>query len=323
MDVLPDDILTGSHRGRALHRRGVSRSELHGPLWVHTARGLYAWSAGGAPTPVERILRAAAVLPDGAAVGGWAAALLHGAHVLDGMAQDGTPLPIPLCLSRGQTCRRVGADRVWRSDLAPTDVTRIRGVPVTSVVRTGFDLARWDQVTVRAGSCERSLQEAVVHVDALLAATAVQSAEIIEYLRCHPRRAGTRQARQVLRLVDAGSASPGESRLRVLWIRDARLPAPLSNVVVRDSAGEALACVDLLDPDAAVVGEYDGGYHADAERRAADLARQARLEAAGLQVVRVASVDLVRFRRRTVARLRDARARGLARDRRRDAWVCS
>jgi hypothetical protein len=153
-----------------------------------------------------------------------------------------------------------------------------------------------------------------------LRACPVTVAEIIDYTAAHPRRGGVRLARQVLQQVDPRTRSGQESRLRLLWTLDAGLPPPLVNQPVADVSGRIIAEVDLLDPEAGAVAEYDGGHHASAERRAADHVRVEGLEGLGLTVVRLAAPDLDNYRSRTVVRLRTLRETGLRRDRRRDGW---
>jgi very-short-patch-repair endonuclease len=60
-----------------------------------------------------------------------------------------------------------------------------------------------------------------------------------------------------------------------------------------------VAKVDLMDPDAGLVGGYDGAHHSGAARRSADHVHAENLEALGLTVVRVAACDLTEFRART------------------------
>jgi len=262
----------------------------------------------------------AAALPSGAAIGGWAASMLHGTPYLDGEDAPGNPLPIPVCLSRDQTCRRMQGQQVWRSDLGDDDVVEIEGIPVTSVVRTAFDLARWRPPLAASKVGLAVVVEAVVLVDGLITATHLSPDEVREYAERHRKRHGLGQARQVLGLVVPGSRSPGETRFRVFWEVEAGLPRPLVNPRVVDRNGVLLGCVDLADPQAGMVGEYDGAYHADAWQRSMDGAREQGLVASGLVVVRATGPDLGPHRRRTIFRLQEAHRRGMSRDRRRDQW---
>ena len=79
----------------------------------------------------------------------------------------------------------------------------------------------------------------------------------------------------------------------LVWVLDAGLPRPLKNCEVFSRSGQLLAVADLLDVEAGVVGEYDGGDHSGARRRSHDATREARLRDHGLEVFRVTGYDLL------------------------------
>jgi len=335
---LPEWLLHGTHAYAVWRAHGVTRADLHRPPWARLAHGRYAWAPAGDLR--SRLLRLGGLGPPGSALGGWAAAHLHGATDLDGAFPGAAPAPVLLCVPRAATWRATSAGlRIWRSDLAPGDVTTIEGLSVTSAVRTGFDLARLppppgpvspspssstsfstSSTSFPTSSNLSVPREAVVQVDALLRTATVHLDEITGYARRHPRRAGHARALRVLAAAEPRSRSCQESRLRLIWTLDAGLPRPAANQAVRDRSGRVVAELDLLDVEAALGIEYDGSDHASAERRAADHVRADRLRRLGLVVVQLTAPDLLRFRDRTVARLRTAHAEGLRRDHRRDAW---
>ena len=108
-------------------------------------------------------------------------------------------------------------------------------------------------------------------------------------------RAGCRGVRRVSAALDlAGelSRSPNETRMRLVWVLDAGLPAPRVNQPVFDRGGRLLGIVDLLDVEAGLVGEYDGADHRGAARHAGDVGREDELRRAGLEVFRVTGPDL-------------------------------
>jgi hypothetical protein len=100
------------------------------------------------------------------------------------------------------------------------------------------------------------------------------------------------QARRVVPLAVSTSESPWESRLRWHWIDEVDV-RPVANENVFTATGEWLARPDLLDDEAGVVGEYDGSDHGRPGRRAADLDRDQRLAAAGLEVVRFTAAQVM------------------------------
>lgn len=301
---------------RPLHRRdarrvGVTARELAGPLWRRAHRDVHVWAGHDPTEPRQRILAAASALPAGAALGGWAAAYLLGASELDGYGASGVDLePVLVCLSRPDQLRRRDDLEPFRSDLAEGDVCEVDGIPVTTPVRTAFDLAR-----------RSTLTEGVASVDALLAASGTAVETVAWYAEQRPGWRGVPRARQVLTHADPRARSRGESRLRMLWVVEAGLPAPQSNPTVLHEDGHVLGEPDLLDPDSGLVGEYDGAVHRELRRHAHDNAREEGFEAAGLVVVRATALDLGQHRRRTVWRLLQAHARAVAQSGRRARWT--
>jgi hypothetical protein len=155
----------------------------------------------------------------------------------------------------------------------------------------------------------------------MFASEIVRPEELATYLPEH-RAAwkGVEQARDALALATTASRSPQETRLRMIWIRLAKLPPPLVNRPVFALDGSLLAIPDLLEPESATIAEFDGEQHRGLIHHAADNEREERLEDCGFSVVRVTSLDLRRADR-VSARLKAAVARGLARDRSRDRWL--
>jgi hypothetical protein len=136
----------------------------------------------------------------------------------------------------------------------------------------------------------------------------------------HGRR-GIARARRVADLADAGSRGVWESRLRVFVHVDLGLPRPVVNVPVFDLEGRLLGLPDLLLEDAGVAVEFDGAGHRRRAQHRADNVREEQLEAAGLLVARVDSLDLLLYRLELWTRLLDAYQRGTRRDRSRDRWT--
>lgn len=281
---------------------GVTPDELRGPGWRSPFHGLHAPASGDLLAPIQRILDAVELVPPGGAIGGWAAAHLLGAVELDGRGRSGREeedvvIVAPRPCHRG---RRQGV-RFVRSALSDDDRVEVGGVTVTSPIRTVFDLAR-----------SRPARDALAGVDCACRLLGLEVPPVQDYLDRHRRYRGIPTARQVLSLADPRSRSAGESRLRYLWVVDARLPRPECNAYVIDCDGRVVAMVDLLDPESGLVGEYDGATHRLLASHTADNAREEDLEHCGLAVVRATSMDLGIYRQRTITRLRAGRERALA-----------
>jgi len=307
---LPERLLFGAHPRATLARAGVSDRELRGPLWTGVNRGLWAWLPGDPPAIEQRIRQVVPLVRPGGAIGGWAAAWLHGAGWLDGEGFTGEPRPVLLCLPPAVHCERRRGDQVFRSVLEPHEIGRVAGIPVTAPLRTSVDLVR----------LTRPWQEAVVAADSLRAAGLLDLLSAGHWLDRHAGSRGVPQARQVLALSREGVKSPQESRLRLVWTLEAGLPDPLVNRHIWHREGNLLGEADLVEPESGLVAEFDGRHHADAAQRGVDNARRDAMRLAGLTVVVVTAPGLTTWRRRTVHELRSAWAAAVARDAAGDAW---
>lgn len=293
---------------------GVAKHELATRRWQRTSRGLYV--PGDAPKSVaQRIVSAAAAMPDDGAVGGWAAAHVAGAD-LDGRDRQRRDLPVDVLLPPGLHRQQVPEIAYRRAALAPGEVRTVGDLRLTSPLRTAVDLACWAP----------SLTEAVVLLDLMLGAGL--SPESLAAATPKDRR-GAVQARRAIALARPGSLSPGETRLRLLYVQDVGGPDPLLNPSLLDLDGRFVAMPDLFDEEAGLALEYDGASwagerpsgHRDVDQHRADNVREEVMERRNVIVVRADAQDVGTYRRRTVARVQAARQDGLSRDRRRDRWI--
>lgn len=278
---------------------GPTKAEASGPRWRRTSLGFYVPAEVSDDLPEQRILEQSMRLPEGGAVTGWAACRLLGATFFDGLGPDGrTRLPVPLWVGNLAQLTRDEAVEVLRDRIDPTELTSRAGIRCARPVRALFDQAR------KAGA----LRQAVVAVDAMTAAELVS----IRQLRCYLDTAGGVRGvplvRAAVELASEDSRSPGETRMRLVWVLDAGLPTPLVNQPVFDRRGNLLGIADLLDAEAGVVGEYDGADHRAALRHSRDVDREARMRDVGLEVFRVTGPDL-RDPQRLVRRMLGARRR--------------
>jgi hypothetical protein len=108
--------------------------------------------------------------------------------------------------------------------------------------------------------------------------------------------------------------------MRLIWTLRAGLPRPLVNREVFTLSGKLLGVADLLDLEAGVVGEYDGGDHAGARRRSGDTHREGGLRDHGLEVFRVTGFDL-RDHEAVVRRMLAARRRARWEPPQQRAWT--
>jgi len=192
---LPEELRLGPVTTAIAADAGLTPKQLRGTAWRHLFRDVYV-HVDAPDTVAMRAAAAALVLPPDAVIGYTTAAWLHGADVRT------TPLgPVEVILQRGGQLRRAGL-RATSALLDRGDVTVVGGIPVTSPVRTAFDLAR-----TRRGV------EAVVGVDAMLNRGGCDLDELTSYVAAHPAWRGVVSARRALEQVDAGSQSPMETRM--------------------------------------------------------------------------------------------------------------
>jgi hypothetical protein len=205
-----------------------------------------------------------------AVLAGLAAAALHGANWID----DDEPIEL-----------------IWRNPHSPTgvitrnqriepdEVTRVAGLPVTTLPRTAYDLAR-----------QLPTPEAVARLDALMRATPFSTEDILLLTKRYPRARGLRRLRAALPLVDPGAASPRETWLRLLLI-DAGLPVPTTQIPVHEN-WRLVALLDMGWEKYRVAAEYDGDQHrADRRQYVRDQSRLRKLAELGWIVIRVIAED--------------------------------
>lgn len=199
-------------------------------------------------------------------VAGVAASALHGAPWVD----PDCPIEISGVKSRPQLGMILREERI-----ADDEITRRAGLPVTTRVRTAYDLGR---------HLDRS--EALARLDALMWNQRFDIADVHELAERRPRARGLIQLRELLPLVDGGAASPRESSIR-LRLLDCGFPRPLTQhpVVV---GSRPVAFLDLAWPQYRVAVEYDGDHHRkDRAQYVKDIRRSHMLEELGWTVIRV------------------------------------
>ncbi|MGV9802552.1 hypothetical protein ACWDTP_31330 [Mycobacterium sp. NPDC003449] len=204
-------------------------------------------------------------------IAGVAASAMHGAAWVD------ADIPIELVL---RNTRPPDGVNVRNEVLAPDEITRVAGLPVTTPARTGFDLGR-----------HLPRDEAIARLDAL-AWTRRLTVDAIEPLVArYPSVRGVRALKTALPLVDAGADSPPETRLR-LRLTDAGMPPEQTQIMVTVGRGRLLAIFDMGWQRLGVGVNYDGAYHqTDRRRYVRDHKVLRKLEELGWIVIRVIAED--------------------------------
>jgi very-short-patch-repair endonuclease len=255
--------------GRAAVDSGLlTPADLRSSAWKSVLRGVYA-DAALAVTHAHRCIAVTRyLLPPSGVIAGRSAASFYRAF------PAGADEPVEVLVLPSDRVAASTAIRVHVAELGASDVRLHGGLRLTSPARTAWDLAQWlDPI------------EAVVRVDALLAARLLSITELREYVRSRAGARGWRRADRVASLVDAGAESAMESRLRVRLVLGG-LPAPVTQYVV-EHEGRFVARVDLAYPDQRVAIEYDGRWHDAPGRFEVDRDRLNNLASAGWIVLHV------------------------------------
>jgi very-short-patch-repair endonuclease len=271
---VPRELTSTPFRGATAVASGLlTRRQLQGDRWQRLFPDIYAW-AGLELDHRARCLAAGLFLRGRGVVSGRSAAALWGADVL----VPGEPVEVTV--PKTTRFRAPEGLAIVRSPLPSRDVTERAGLPVTSAERTAFDLGR-----------RLPWVEGVVALDAMVAARLVTRSGLTSFARSRGTWPGAKKLLLVLVLVDAGAASPQESRLRVLLMRGG-LRRPVTQYVVRDAGGAFVARLDLAYPEHRVGIEYGGDHHRDRGQFQRDLRRLNALTACGWTVLRFGAADL-------------------------------
>ncbi|WP_344079172.1 endonuclease domain-containing protein [Luedemannella helvata] len=287
-------------RGRLFHgptavtKGQLTRAQLRSSAWRPVIRGVYVDST--IPPSHELSCRAVAkyLLPDSGAIAGHSAATLLG----PGLNDDSAPVEVlvPRPVGRTWFVPRTAGIVAHTATFPPSDVRTVRGMPVTTPLRTCWDLTQWS-----------TPEDAVVVLDRFLRLGLVTPPELADHGRARRERTGTRGTRRFARAVawaDGRSESPQESRLRMAIVLGG-LPKPDLQVQVHDSAG-FIGRVDLAYEALRIAIEYDGAWHASLDQLQKDRRRLNRLQAAGWLVIHVTADRLRHDRPTLLAEIRAA-----------------
>jgi very-short-patch-repair endonuclease len=286
--AVPPDLSYAPFRGSDAVAGGLlTPAQLRSRQWRRLFRNIYVSS----DVPLDHRIRclAADLFLDGrGAISGRSAALQYGVDVLIE--------PNPVEVTVPATLRLVPSTHltVVRSPLPDRDVQQWAGVTVTSPIRTAFDIAR-----------RGPLIEAVVGVDAMLAARLVTREALALFASERGRWPGVRQLDKVLVVCDEGAESPMETRLRLVLIAG-RLPWPVTQYRVTSPDGRFVARLDLAYPRHRLGIEYEGDHHRGRHAYQRDLRRVNALRACGWTVLRFGAADVYRRPQHVIATVRAA-----------------
>lgn len=292
-------------------RLGPTRGQAQRGRWRQSTKGYHVPSSVLDEVPEQRILEQSMRLPAGGAVTGWAACRLARAGYFDGLERGGTSRqPVPLLVPAHSKIRSLPGSQVSREPFTADELRLTYDIPTVTPVRGLFDEMRRVE----------DAREAVVAMDMMAAAELVSLGEMRAYLSSRSRWRRSSRVAWALEQASERSLSPGETRMRLVWVLDAGLPMPRVNQPVWDQRGRLLGVADLFDPVAGVVGEYDGGTHRRPGRHTSDVGREDAFRRAGLEYFKVTGMDL-HDRPKVADRMLTTRARAPYLHRRGAGWT--
>ena len=180
--------------------------------------------------------------------------------------------------SRTPTPRIVPASAFGGRRWPPSKIVRLRGLPVTSPLRTAVDL----------GS-ERVLVNAVIALDMALHKRIVDLTQLRSFCKANRGAKRIAKLRRAIELTEPATESPMETRLRMLLVM-ASMPRPCAQVPLHNQQGRFLGRPDLYYPEHKLGLEYDGGTHR--ESLVEDNRRQNRLLNGGIRLLRFTAADI-------------------------------
>lgn len=263
-----------------------TRSQLRGPAFRRLYRDIYVDSSIH-PDHRDWCRAATLLLPPGGAIGLQSAAHLWSVRGLD-PGPDVRVLVPPSASLRPQPHLVVR-----RAQLSAGDITPLFGIPVTTPVRTAFDLARF----LPPG-------DAVVALDAMLRQSKVSPAALLAYIESHAWWPGVASARRAFSLADGRAESPMETRMRLVIV-ESDLPMPIAQFKIFNGR-RFVARVDFAYEEEKLALEYDGDYHRDRMAFRFDMERERELFRLGWRLLRFNADDVLRFSDRMVAEIRAA-----------------
>lgn len=279
---VPSQLTLGPFTLDEARAAGLSKRQLQGRSWSRISPRTYLYRRLQGD-PLMLIRGALLRLPPDAVLSCATALWAHGVDL-----DPCNPIDAAVVNDNGISVR-VGI-RISRAEIAPAEVVIRQGLRVTSVERALADLAP-----------KLTLVEAVVAADMALNARLTDRVALEQKLADRAGRPGAKAFRRMIHLADPGAESPMETRLRVLLVR-AGLPAPETQVELKNQYGAVIARVDLFYEAARLAVEYDGDVHR--QQLAQDLRRQNDLLAAGYQLLRFTAADVYRRPDEVIDRVR-------------------
>lgn len=290
-----------SKRTAALRTQGVTPRALRGASYETPYRGLHRPAGVGANGPAIRVADSIGLMTDGCVLTGWAARWIQAQAYCDGVLY-GEDLPVTILCGPGSDLRS-------RPGICPSERRFLPGetVDLGDVLAATMARATYDEMLDVPNHLE-----ALVSVEMATSTVIKQSRTTMENVQgvfdAHVKTRGRVQARWALANATTRSASPWETRTRVLATEALGIQNWLVNVPIFDQYENLLGIPDLTDPDSGLMVESDGSDHRQIKVHNNDNVREEAFENHGSAVVRIGSAQHSRAERpATIQRIRQGR----------------
>ncbi|MGO4256814.1 type IV toxin-antitoxin system AbiEi family antitoxin domain-containing protein [Marmoricola sp. RAF53] len=242
------------------------------------------------------------VVPHGCVVTDRTAGWLHGASMALA-PNDHLRVPLVSVFHTPGNRLRNALTSSGERELAEHDVTELRGIRVTTPLRTACDLGRL-----------LHRDSALASMDALLRLGSFDQDELCQEVERFKGYRGVRQLRAFAPLTDPGSESFGESVLRLRWYDAGLGVRPETQIQVAHPWSGETAYLDLGSREWRYAAEYDGAAFHGPEQREHDETRRAWIaEHCDFEVDVFRRDDLFGRNQRAEQRLRDGIYRAMVR----------
>lgn len=277
-----DPTFQSMRSGQAL-KAGVTHKQQRNPSWTHPLHGVTRPASVECAGDLLRISDATALMGSANVLGGWASLRAQGNTWFDGAGAQKTRKDILIHNLPGAELRPRDGIRPTECLLYPDEIIALENYAVTTMAR-----AVYDEMLI-ASSVRAAVAVLDIAVSTTTALPHTTLRRVGQVLHSHHKTRGIVQARKALLLGSSRSASPWETKTRLIAVLDAGLNGLLVNVPVFDRQGNLLGIADLLDQRSGLVIESDGSGHRDELTHSEDNIREEKFERALLTVVRVTS----------------------------------
>ncbi len=248
----------------------------------------------------------ALVMPDDCVIVDRHAGWLHGAEMTLAPGEHLNVLPLQLFRPSGHGRLRNDLTVSGERNLVPSDVTEVFGLPVSTIVRTAWDLGR-----------VRSRQRSIAGIDQMMRLEGFPRDEFLAGIERFRGQRWVTNLRTFGPLATGKAESPGESALLLGW-HDAGLPEPTPQVEFWEE-GRLIARCDVGNEELGYMTEYLGfEWHSSDAQLSSDASRRAYVEGRGNVVDEFTKDDVFGQRRNLESLLvKGSRLASIERERRR------